>query len=635
MTKQQQCTLLFVRTSDQWEEQDQYLIDLLTASEVSAPSDGAPAAAICDQVLVAAPTDADDAFVRTAAGQTTLMYPADQGLAGLLLAAKRLEMLPADSDLLVVSDQLVGPNGSLPDLGLPASDPAVIRTLVPPESRLSFTESKTLANPERAEALAMELTWVELPSAVLADNRFWRSLEKPAAAAEAEPGWLDLSGFAKAAELAGVPVEPRYVAPGDDFFARSLPTYLELGVPFVQWALFTTDPLVLERWSVVPRAAFEQVKAGAYPDSLFWNRILHSCPPQTWYTNLALLSIFPDNAPAGSANQLRTAAILHVFYPEMLDELLSYAGNLPDPVDLYVTTNTAEKKHELEQMLAAQDRFASYEVRQVTTNRGRDVSAFLLDCADVLQDPRYEVVAKLHSKKSVQDPDTVSAWFRDHLFQNLLRSPGYVQHIYQALADEPLLGLVMPPVIHMGVPTMGNGWTLNKGGAEELAPRLGIDIPFDNFTPLSPYGSMFLARRAALEPLVNAAFTVEEYPDAADYRDGSVAHVLERLFSYVVFSQGYYARCVQSAAQTEVSATALQYKYDQVSHYLFPFASRQVKMLQADGPAQLGVADIRSIAQRQLSEKYPRVGGAALSGWMFGKRIGAAVKRRVKRLLGR
>lgn len=176
---------------------------------------------------------------------------------------------------------------------------------------------------------------------------------------------------------------------------------------------------------------------------------------------------------------------------------------------------------------------------------------------------------------------------------------------------------------------MGNGWTLNRKPAEEISGRLGITVPFDSVTPLSPYGSMFYARREALLPLVDAHFAPDEFPDAEGYRDGSVAHVLERLFSYVVFSQGYFARCVQSAALAEVSAVALQYKYDQVSQYLFPFASHQVEMLGAERNGALSGAQIRSLIHRQLSARNPKIGTAAQKVWSGGKAAVQAIRNRI------
>lgn len=598
----EELTVLFVHTGVGWAAQDRHLLEAV-----------APGPA---RVVHAWPkgTDHKASALR---GEDCLFYDPCEGVAGALgelLSSRR----GPDAGLVVLSDQLLGPLAGLGD-ACDDPGPGKVRILVRPDSRTDVAETAPLAQPELAGELALEMPWLRVGAQVVSSGRFRDALDRAVASSAAELGWLDFAGLVVALEQAGLEVLTS-VRPGGDLFARSLSSLVAAGLPFVPWRLFTMDPLELDRWAVVPRPVFDLVVAGPYPRKLFWDRILRSCPPQTWYTNLALLSIFGEQAPANFVSYLRTAIVAHVFYPEMLTEILERAGNWPDPVELFVTTDSEQKRHQIEATLRDQTRFDRWQVRVVTTNRGRDISAFLIDCEDVIRDPRFDLIIKIHSKQSLQDPESVSGWFRTHLFENLLGSPGYSASVTKLFQDDPQLGIVMPPVIHMGVPTMGNGWTLNREPAKKLAERLGISIPFDEVTPLSPYGSMFIARREALLPLVDAKFLVDEFPDSSGYRDGSTAHALERLFSYVVFSQGFYGRCVQTAELAEISAVDLQYKHDRVSHYLFPFASRQIEMLEADNPSDLSARQLRSLVQRKLSVRYPWVGRQVTRAWVWSTR---------------
>ena len=65
--------------------------------------------------------------------------------------------------------------------------------------------------------------------------------------------------------------------------------------------------------------------------------------------------------------------------------------------------------------------------------------------------------------------------------------------------------MVFPPIYHIGYPTLGHSWFGNEEAAEELAERLGIGVPFDDTTPVSPYGSMFMARPHTLRKLTRPA----------------------------------------------------------------------------------------------------------------------------------
>jgi hypothetical protein len=551
------------------------------------------------------------------------------GLSSVLESYRGSEFFDKDSDVLVVTDEVLGPVGSLQSLfERIARSTAQVHMLFPCESPLAPSEDPSSGNCELAGDLAIDPGLYYFEHDVISDMTFWRIVrESVDARLEHRADFrVDTCEFMKALEAAHISCGPLYSTSRRDFFARSLESYFLLGVPFVPWKLFTVDPLILERWAVVPRHAYHYAIGNNYPSSVFWQRMLHDAPPQTWFTNAGLLSVLPtidtDQNVGYEGTPLRSAIIAHVYYPDMTDAVLRYAANVPGDASLFVTTNTVEKKIEIEekiQSFASEKAWGHWEVRLVRSNKGRDISAFLIDCADVLQDDRYDIVVKLHSKLSAQDPESVSTWFREHLFRNLLDTPGYARNVYRLFEEEPQLGMVFPPVIHMGLPTMGNGWTLNRQPAEKLRSRLGIDIPFDDFTPLSPYGSMFIARRNLLQPLLDAHFDIEEFPDQGQYHDGSLAHVLERLFSYVIFSQGYYARCVQSCAMASISANVLEYKFDRVSHYLYPFAVRQVEMLSGERGKASNIR-IRSLIQRRLVDRFPRAGHVLTDLWLKGKR---------------
>src|SRR3546814_577239 len=151
--------------------------------------------------------------------------------------------------------------------------------------------------------------------------------------------------------------------------------------------------------------------------------------------------------------------------------------------------------------------------------------AFLIGCRDILTAEKYDLVVKVHSKKTPQDSFNVGRHFKRHQFENLLHSPGYAANLLDLFHREPGLGLVFPPTIHLGHPTMGHGWWQNRPGFEALADRLGVHVPRDEVSPLAPYGSMFIARPAALRLLVEAGWEYEEFGGPEAYRAGGRAHV--------------------------------------------------------------------------------------------------------------
>lgn len=573
----------------------------------------------CSSTLIAVPANRVNSALRVSdSGVTHLPYDRDRGLAGILasLAAASPSLThQLGEEILIVTDGLIGPLSDLDDLFSRLDAPGrSIRFLTKPDP--------TYDGEQGTESLALEPQFLQLSHNTLRSSELLVALNSASS----------LRDLLLALEPAGLTPGWLYGNSDEDYFLRSSTA----DIPLIPWATFTSDPLLLERWAVSARTAYSEVVKSGYPLDIFWSHLTHAVPPQVWYTNIALLDI-PQSAAPKHKNALKTAVCAHVFYPDMLREMVRYASNIPSPVSLFITTDSAEKKASLEASLKElpyQAHFDHIEVRTVATNDGRDISAFLVDCGDVIRDEEFDLVVKMHSKRSVQDPQSVSSWFRSHLFENLFASSNHVAHIYNRFTNEPQLGMVFPPVIHMGLPTMGNGWTANRLPAERLGKRLGIDIPFDTHTPLSPYGSMFIARREALLPLVDANFRPNEFPRGDNYRDGSLAHVLERLYSYVVYSQGYYSRCVQTPGLAEISAVTLEYKLDTSSSYIHPHVLEQVKILDAGASGVPPVASIRSLVQRRVSARYPRFGESLTAGWMAGKKTRHAIRSKIASIRG-
>ena len=295
-------------------------------------------------------------------------------------------------------------------------------------------------------------------------------------------------------------------------------------------------------------------------------------------TNLGLLEVLPDvDLGYDHERPLRVVAVVHMFYPEMAGELLDRLDNLPGGYDLVATTSDESKRAEIEELLRRRGRPG--DVRVVGENRGRDLAAFLVDCRDVLAGDGYDLVVKLHTKKSPQDGPTIGPMFRRHLLENLLASPGYAANVLRLFQQHRTLGMVFPPIYHIGYPTLGHAWFGQKFTAFREAQRLGITVPFDQTTPLAAYGSMFIARPEALRTLVDAGYRHEDFPDESEYADGSLSHVLERLLSYAVLDSGHHVREVMTADLAATNYSVLEFRAVTVSAHLPAYPRDQVRRI--------------------------------------------------------
>jgi rhamnosyltransferase len=382
------------------------------------------------------------------------------------------------------------------------------------------------------------------------------------------------------------------------------------GCPLIKRRPFFHYPPFLDRHAVIGRELAEEVEAYGYPMPLFWQNLARNVEPKVLNADAGMLEVLPGvDVSYDDRRPLRTVAILHIFYVEMTTEMLDRVDTLPGPYDLVVTTVGADRANRIRALIDERGTpRGAVEVRVVDSNDGRDQSAFLVGCRDVLLDGGYDLVVKLHSKKTPQDGFNIGRHFKGQQFRNLLDSPGHTANLVALFQKEPGLGLVYPPMIHIGYPTMGRAWWANKDGVAELCARLGIAVPLDDVSPLAPYGSMFVGRPEALRLLIEEPWTYEQFGGGEAYEDGGLAHILERMPSYAAGELGFHTRTVATPEYIAVSHTALEYKLDQLSATLPGDTVDAIHYLR--GAGNVGEGRLIDFVRMYLRLHHPGTGAA-------------------------
>lgn len=350
--------------------------------------------------------------------------------------------------------------------------------------------------------------------------------------------------------------------------ADSAHLLLRDGCPIFKRRVLFQDPLYLDKHAIIGRWLIEAATEQGYPAELIWSNIVKTTRPKVLNTTASMLEVLPDiDLGYDAGKPLRIAAAVHIFYDDMTDELLDRVTWLPSTVDLYVTTPDDERAERIRARIAerADATISRSEVRVLPSNRGRDQSAFYVALRDVILSDDYDLIVKIHSKKSVQDGATVGRFFKKQQLGNLLHSRGYAANIVRMFQREQGLGVVFPPTIHIGHPTLGGAWFGNRDRAAELAAEAGISVPLDEISPLAPMGGMFIARPAALRRMLHREWSFDDYPPEDEYGDGALSHVQERLVAYAAAEDGYRTRTVAHPGYIAVSHTYLEYKLDLMS----------------------------------------------------------------------
>lgn len=226
----------------------------------------------------------------------------------------------------------------------------------------------------------------------------------------------------------------------------------------------------------------------------------------------------------------RIGVMLHAFHMALTPEFHAYLNQLPVSADLFISTDSAEKRAALTAEFGDWAKGA-VDIR-VFPNRGRDVAPKLVGFG--FAHHRYDLVLHLHTKQSLHESG-LAGW-RPFLLETLLGSPETVLGILEIFRQAPQLGLLAPQHIDMLRPWIR--WGENFGQAEKLAQRMGIAL-----SPRAPLdfasGSMFWARPAALAPLLALDLTFDDFPEEGGQIDGTLAHAIERLYLHACESAGF------------------------------------------------------------------------------------------------
>ena len=219
--------------------------------------------------------------------------------------------------------------------------------------------------------------------------------------------------------------------------------------------------------------------------------------------------------------QPRCAVLVHVYYPELWDEIARCLQNLNGThFDLHINavhgrTTPQWRNSVISQFPRAQVHFSP--------NLGEDVggTVSLLAHVDL---SRYDLICKLHTKKSTYDP-VGGEWWRTDLLGACLDKP---HEVFEAFSDPRVTMVASGARV-----STGNG--MNHRQVLRLCERLKLDRRLAS----SPWvaGTMFWCRPYVMQALKDAGIRQDEFVCAYGF-DGTLAHAIERIFGALAASRG-------------------------------------------------------------------------------------------------
>ncbi len=224
----------------------------------------------------------------------------------------------------------------------------------------------------------------------------------------------------------------------------------------------------------------------------------------------------------------RTAIIIHLFYPDIWEEIYRYLSALDMPYDLYVTLPKHIDESDAMRILQACPQATLYTVE----NRGRDVLPFLLVMNHIGIDT-YTYLCKLHTKKTGESP-LGSVW-RKMLYFDLIGSPETVTKTMNLFAEDPNIGQITGRHTILDSQRYAYG---NNTKIKQLCEA--ANIPFSADYTFAG-GTMFWTRSKLLAPLLTLFQNGElDFEEERGQKDHTVAHAIERFLGILVQQQGMY-----------------------------------------------------------------------------------------------
>lgn len=243
-----------------------------------------------------------------------------------------------------------------------------------------------------------------------------------------------------------------------------------------------------------------------------------------------------------------TVIIMHLAYEESVDEAQHYIAVVPSEMQKIFVVISEKVKQYLEKKLLDM-KYVNYEIRIMKPNKGRDMNSLFVVCRDAWK--KYRYLCFTHDKRTSGDTGSVVVGkeFMKLLWENTLKSRGYILEVLALLKGEKRLGyLTVPAPYHdFYYETVAKAWAKSYEVTKELAEKLCLDVEIsEQYQPFA-LGNAFWCKTDALRDIVDYKLETNDFSDEPMPRDGTISHALERIMIFAAQNAGYYSGIVENA----------------------------------------------------------------------------------------
>lgn len=277
--------------------------------------------------------------------------------------------------------------------------------------------------------------------------------------------------------------------------------------------LFRLDPSGRALWRSLKSALFNIYQANTLP---------------RWRPNFVIDESHNPHSPP----QVRELAyVIHIHFPEYLERtrnLIKVISSEMPNVDFYITTTNSDIFEDLKLFKSAVPAIRDV---QLSVNKGRNFAPILISYSQILKE--YEFVVHLHSKKSTHAKSKKAQLWANMFWFTLGESNTHLNSFLAIMRADPSIA-VGYPISRSLHPPKAYSWGLNGPSVRQAAyfcRDLANSQDDERFA--FPAGGMLIFRPRYFTELLNFPWSIEDFPDEVGQLDGTLQHVIERLFGFI------------------------------------------------------------------------------------------------------
>ena len=245
------------------------------------------------------------------------------------------------------------------------------------------------------------------------------------------------------------------------------------------------------------------------------------------------------------SNKSLIAIQVHLYYEDLLEEIINKTNNIPLKFDLFITMISSLEKIKLDQYLKTFSKANKYEIKTVE-NKGRDILPLIIQMKNKIKN--YKYLCHLHTKKSKHKKNLGEQW-RNYLYENLLGSKIIITEILSDFEHYEKLGFIFPEPYYEIIKNIFDFNNIefglhrkNKKYMNYVLNKIFPGYEIGN-NLIFPLGNMFWAKVNSIHQIFKIRF-LKKFPKELNQTDGTIMHAIERIWLYLVKLNGFYYKII-------------------------------------------------------------------------------------------